>query len=501
MRSDGNVSLTLASANAGDSIDLTAGDHVNGTGATALEGTTGLLGIPRSVRFQEGAGDGGRLINRRAKTRPILLKLAIWGDLDRQRETLDRLRAILTADDCELQAVIDSTRWRLHVVYESGLEGELSMNVENRSFTLADVALTAPQPWWEGARHTQNLRIQDDPVAFLSDLATLPLSNSTGIKHYTMTSATQAGTPVSVSITGPATTASVRINRRGFSIAKALTASDVLTVTQPDGGMPQVTLNGSSSWASLANGPRFPDIQPGANQIQLDMTGGTKGTVQASGLVLATNLITDPALRGSASSVTVDDATAWKVTTATSHGTADCTTSATDSKHPRCAWWTVTRPADGWPGSLTASIGGVNKLADGTDTCSPSGGALIVEQRDGDGDLLMSGEIDQAGIRTSLKFQPLQAAETIRVGWYGTQPVGVGFAALLSITPKPEIADDVVEDEADPLGQDPGYFDGTTQYAEWTGSTNASASRLHGQQMVGGTVLSLSWRERREQVR
>ena len=94
MRRDGNVSVTLSSQSAGDSLDLTAGDHVAGSGATLIEGSTGFLGIPRSVRFQEGAGDGGRLINSRAKTRPLLLKLAIWGDLDRQRETLGRLRAI-----------------------------------------------------------------------------------------------------------------------------------------------------------------------------------------------------------------------------------------------------------------------------------------------------------------------------------------------------------------------------------------------------------------------
>lgn len=502
MRRDGNVSVTLSSQSAGDSLDLTAGDHVAGFGATLIEGSTGFLGIPRSVRFQEGAGDGGRLINSRAKTRPLLLKLAIWGDLDRQRETLSRLRAIVTAGDCEVQAVVGSSRWRLNTVYESGLEGELSAGVENHRFTLVDLALTAPQPWWEGARNVSTLTVRDETVAFLSDLAGLHVASGSAIGEHTVRSQTDAPTPIDVRITGPAATASVTVNGRGFSLGKALTAGQVLTVTQPDGRMPQVTLDGVSSWGALAPAPRFPSVNPGDNRIVTTLTGGVKGTVAASDLILATNLVTDPALRKSAAAVTVDDATAWTVATGTSHGTASCTMAATDAQHPRCAWWTVAKPSNGWAQqTLTASIGGINTLTDGTDSCTPTGGALVVEQLDADGGLLMTGQADQAGTRTSLAFDVQDGCETIRIGWYGSQPQNVGFAALLAITPKPAIVDEVIEDANDPLGKDPGYFDGGTLYASWLGTANASQSVLHGTEETGGTKVTLSWRPRREQVR
>jgi len=176
---------------------------------------------------------------------------------------------------------------------------------------------------------------------------------------------------------------------------------------------------------------------------------------------------------------TVDESTVWQHT-AGSPGCLDCTA---DDDGLHAAWYTAGKPDDGWPGTMfAASLGGVDPGA--AQHVELVDASLMVEQVGADGSLLSSTFVDATVMGRAAGIVTLvDGCVSIRVGAYGQQPQGVGFA-LLSFG-----------------DSDPGYFDGTAQYGEWLGVVDASMSELHASELQGGSLIRMTWNRRREIIR
>ncbi|MFT8650543.1 MAG: hypothetical protein ABF792_08875, partial [Bifidobacterium psychraerophilum] len=278
-----------------------------------VEGSTGLGAIPRTTRIREGAADGGQYLGSRATTRPMVIKVAIQGTIDEQRAALVDLRNALIADDARLVVVRDDGTWTLPVVYESGLEGDLSHSTSKPWILLADIALTAPQPYWLLSNATVvEARVSDGAKIFLDDLAALPLSESFAIQDSYVTNQGDAPVPVVWLLRGPCGSAEVSIGGRGFSIPDGLTEGESILVDPTVLGMPAVTdQNGANAYTRLAMGPLFPLLPRGESMVHLAMSGAQAGIREKSDQILAMNWVTNPALRVNRDGWGVDDETQW----------------------------------------------------------------------------------------------------------------------------------------------------------------------------------------------
>lgn len=290
--------FTLSSASVGDVLALDRWLPQTPGSVWLREGSTGLMGIPRSVRYQEGAGAGGRRLGSRAKVRPILLKLAVYGGLDAQRDTIDRLRRIVLADDATLTATIGGESWRLGIVYDSGLEGDYALDNANSRLTLIDLAMTAPQPYWEASEtDTLILRTPERSEAFLSSWSSMPLSGDSGsLAGATVDNDSDAASPVTWTLDGPSSTAAASIGGRGWRTAAVTTDGQTLRLTPAWRGMPSVLLDGKPAWGMLASGARFPSLQPGRNTVSMSVQGAQPPVRTVSDSILAENWASNPRL-------------------------------------------------------------------------------------------------------------------------------------------------------------------------------------------------------------
>ena len=476
---DSQLSLMLSSATVGDVIRL--GDRSGDSGVLLCEGSTGLMGIPRSTRYQEGAGDGGRRLGSRAKVRPLLLKLAVHGSLGAQRALIDRLRRIVLAEDATLTATIDGVSWTLGVSYDNGLEGDYALSKATSRLTLIDLAMTAPQPFWEAASPwSEQYSVMSGGEPFLPELAGLHVAGSSlgdGVHHVDITS--DAPMPVTVDVTGPADTVGFSIGGVGWT-SGAVASGSHLRVWRSEDGLPMVQVDGKDAWATLRQGPRFPLLQPGGNDIDITVTGAAAATrSEDTGTVAATNLVTDPALRKGACKHDTGE-WSWSHPTGAQHGTMTLTR---DGALHAC-WVEVAKPASGWPdGGLTAVVGGWVQTRDGkANGTSPAIGGLTVGQYDASGALLCSiARDDTADGAYKATFAPQPGCARIRVGAYGEDCSQVSLIGLIS-------------------GAD-SWFDGNTTWCAWTGAADASTSVMHGTTYTGGTSVRVEATPLKETVR
>lgn len=479
--SDNPPDLTLSSRTLGDTITLDRWLTQSQGAVWLCEGSTGLMGIPRSVRYQEGAGDGGRRLGSRAKVRPLLLKLAVYGGLDAQRDTIDSLRRIVLADDATLTATIDGVSWTLGVVYDNGLEGDYALSKATSRLTLIDLAMTAPQPFWAAASPwSESYAVMSGGEPFLPELAGLHVAGSSlgdGVHHVDITS--DAPMPVTVDVTGPADTVGFHIGGVGWT-SGAVASGSHLRVWRSEDGLPMVQVDGKDAWATLRQGPRFPLLQPGGNDIDITVTGAAAATrSEDTDTVAATNLVTDPALRKGACKHDTGE-WSWSHPTGAQHGTMTLTG---DGALHAC-WVEVAKPASGWPdGGLTAVVGGWVQTRDGkANGTSPAIGGLTVDQYDEHGALLCSiARDDTADGSYKTTFVPQTGCTRIRVGAYGEDCSQVSLIGLIS-------------------GAD-SWFDGATTWCAWTGTADASTSVMHGTTYTGGTSVRVEATPLKETVR
>lgn len=281
-----------------------------------LPGSTGLGAVTTSTRFRSGAMPGAVHMGSRIEARSVLLKVGVLGAGRRELEELwARLVEVCRADDLTVTAKYpDETVYQLGAVYESGLEGDCSASATRRAdgwFSQADLALTAPDPFWRRSTvESFSVEVDDSAPAFLDALARLRLSRSQAIADTTITNSGAVPSPVSWRFIGPADAGtSVSIGGRGFTIDRALGVGDVVEVTPRWGRTPLVTLNGTVDFTVLGVAPRFPELEPGVNAVALSMPGAVAGVWEPSGDVEAVNVAVNPSLRTTADGLTQDGAT------------------------------------------------------------------------------------------------------------------------------------------------------------------------------------------------
>ncbi len=258
-----------------------------------VAGSTGLLGAPRSVRWSEGAADGGKWLGTRAKTRPILLKLAIHGTLARQRETIERLRAICLSEDFAIKAGRKGgrpDRW-LPVVYESGLEGAYSADAANTALTAIDLAMTSPTPWWVGEERSISWLMPTSNTAFLTRLSSLPVGAGSATRSQTITIGGERPAPVCVAVSGPATRIGIACDGMSLTVSDLGGGEQIAVVYDwRDGSWSVADQSGADAYARLDAGSRMPVLDPGDNTVTIVMEGTTGGS---SGVRLRWNELTE----------------------------------------------------------------------------------------------------------------------------------------------------------------------------------------------------------------
>jgi hypothetical protein len=137
----------------------------------------------------------------------------------------------------------------------------------------------------------------------------------------------------------------------------------------------------------------------------------------------------------------------------------------------RTATWSMSKPTTGWPASvISCSIA--------TDS------QLMVEFLDTLGALISRQRVQSVSGRAGLQNTPIpNGTATIRIGSQGVSPQGVTQGLL------------VFGSTAS------GYFDGNSQYATWQGTANASPSDLHASELEGGSLIQMSFHQRKEIMR
>lgn len=332
-----------------------------------LVGSTGFGMIPRSTRIRQGAAEGGVFLGARPTTRVLLVKASVLGNLEQQRTGLDELREALTAENSRLIVVREDGTWYLPVVYESGLEGDLTRAAANGKATLADVVLTAPEPFWLLSESTVvEARVSDDARVFLDDLAGLPLSDSVAIQDSVVSNPGDASVPVVWVLRGPCESAEVAVGGRGFSVPEGLTDGETLTVDPTVSGMPAVTdQDGESAYARLAMGPMFPKLPRGESTVHLRMDGAVAGERVQSSQVLASNVVSNPALRSTRDGWSVDDEELWAYVSG-DPGRLDCVVDLNDRPYVLPHWLYNAKQAfnaDAWyPNLQVPFVNGVATL-------------------------------------------------------------------------------------------------------------------------------------------
>lgn len=429
-----------------------------------LPGSTGFEMIPRSIRAVEGSSAGGQFLNSRPTSRAFLLKLAVIGNWDDRRTAIDRLREILTSDDCRLIVERSDATWELGVVYESGLEGDFSRDSTTGRYALRDIAMTAYEPYWEAqAASVVELPVADETVSFLDNFGALILRESTAIGDFVVNNTGDAETPVSWVFQGPAEVVTVSLNDRGFTIPDGIEEGETITVDTQTSGMPAVIdQDGNSAYSRLGGGPVFPKLPRGSSTIHLAMSGAIAGTREANeSEVLATNVVTNPALRSSDDGYSFDDESAWSWTA----GDPGTLFTSVDDAVVHSAWWELTVPdgASSVAFSVQAVVGG-----------------LIVQILDGDGNMLLAVHAEMVMGQSGVQIDLPEGAATLKAGVEGTTVTGATrWLVSWDTTPRT-------------------FFDGNSDFAEWTGDVDDSTSILHASELVGGTVARVSYKTRKE---
>lgn len=221
----------------------------------------------------EGAGDGDVHRGTRRPRRQLVIPVAAFGGTPRQVERAIRdlvaivrepFRVYVDREDCQ-------TFW-IEAVYESGIEGVYSAAPDQ--WNDMRITLSCPEPYWT-SEEAQSFTIAPVPAdaPFLPKLAALNVASSAAFGEVTVNNVGDVPSRPTLTIHGPGTNPTFKVNGVGFVLLKTLGASDVVTVEFRDGGWVIEDQNGTNLYGSLQTNPVpiFPEIPRGASVVTATM--------------------------------------------------------------------------------------------------------------------------------------------------------------------------------------------------------------------------------------
>lgn len=255
--------------------------ELGGLSEFVLGSSTAGLGVAHKVpRLTRGAGPGASYRGGRTDTR--LMDLDVFfsaSDRDAMLVLFRRLvTAVLPREDRALPRLVveypDGSALEVPFVYLSGLEGLDAIRDTSARFL---ISVECPNPFWT-ARDALQFAVQADVsgTPFLDNLSGLPVTSSNAVGVVSVTNLGDVAADLTVLLTGPSSGATtILVNGVGYVFSTALGASEVITVTRGPLGVTVTDQAGANRYADLGSAPKFPQLAPGVNTVNVTMVGAT----------------------------------------------------------------------------------------------------------------------------------------------------------------------------------------------------------------------------------
>jgi hypothetical protein len=239
---------------------------------------------PIIPRFRESSTDGGQYVGDKVGAKAIDLGLIVFGsDRLNTGELIRSLRNLLRwRENQPLPRLVASFPngeiLEVPVVYASGLEVEYSDSLPE-TFR-ATVAVTAPNPFWV-ARDALQFAVDADTSGepFMDNMSGLPVTSSNVIGEVQITNRGDVPSDLTTIIRGPSSgSTTILINGVGYVFTASLTGSETITVARGPLGVTVTDQTGANRYADLGAAPKFPQLPPGENVVNVTMVGATSAS-------------------------------------------------------------------------------------------------------------------------------------------------------------------------------------------------------------------------------
>ena len=280
-------SIRYLPADGAAAVSLTAPKR--STGARAQRGVKGW-GLPPVVADSEdiAGADGEWLLGAKYGAREILLPVMI--EAPTRAEYRAELRALEAAlggihsGAGELEVSEDGEARRIRALYVGGLEGSEEWGEHGLRWWRTALRFVAHDPYWYDSALTVAAEWrQADPVGFLAPpMLPLKLSASSSFGNVEVTNAGDGSTWPVWTITGPASSVTLRNRTTGeaITIGDGVAAGrSMQIVTEP--GIADVTITNpaESGWSALSPSSELWPLAPGRNLIEVAIASTTSASV------------------------------------------------------------------------------------------------------------------------------------------------------------------------------------------------------------------------------
>lgn len=247
------------------------------TGYKVQRPTMGLgVAAPQNTLENYIAFDGAALTNRRRNTQSLIVPLLVR-DATRAQTKIEALATALDNGPGQLEYADGvNTRYLKNVIYDGGLGGDMS-NAPVSAWRKLAVSLLALDPWWYGPANSQALSTSAMTAfdAAVSFDAAIPFDGAVAVGVSVVGDA--EAFPV-ITAVGPLTTLTVTVNGLSWSIANALSASDVLVVDHRPGSRGPRLNGGLLDWSLLTEASRLWTLPKGVASVITTLSGNTGAT-------------------------------------------------------------------------------------------------------------------------------------------------------------------------------------------------------------------------------
>lgn len=222
----------------------------------------------------EGAGDGDVHRGTRRSRRQLVIPVGAFGGTPRavERAIRDLVRIVRDPFRVYVDFEDGQTFW-IEAVYEAGIEGVYTASPDQWNNMV--ITLSCPDPYWTSDA-AQSFVIAPVPAdaPFLPKFAALNVASSAAFGEVTVMNRGDVDSRPTLTIHGPGTNPTFKVNGVGFVLVKVLGASDVVTVEYRDGGWVIEDQTGVNLYGFLQTNPVpvFPELPTGASVVTATMS-------------------------------------------------------------------------------------------------------------------------------------------------------------------------------------------------------------------------------------